>query len=115
MRRIRMLPNVSRGSAAAQAGRLLSVASAVAVLPSGRAIRRLEALVDLEHAGPVGHPEGSVGDAEVLPADVSPESPALSLLAELEHADDLDLESRLVLLRRVESTIATSLEGLDGL
>jgi len=41
--------------------------------------------------------------------------PALALIAELERADELDLESRLVLLRRVESTISTSLEGLDGL
>jgi hypothetical protein len=83
----------------ALAGRLLHIAPAVTIQLPGRAIRRLEALVDLEQPAPVGHPE----------------SPALSLLSELERADELDLESRLVLLRRVESTIATSLEGLDGL
>jgi hypothetical protein len=55
-------------------------------------------------------------DAEATHAAPGPQgSPVLALLAELEGADDLALEDRLVLLRRVESTISASLEGLDGL
>ena len=58
----------------------------------------------------------SAVDAEVTVAALGPHgSPALALVAALEGADDLALEDRLVLLRRVESTISASLEGLDGL
>jgi hypothetical protein len=64
---------------------------------------------DASVAAAAEDPDVGVSDA------AASSSPALALLAELERADDHDLDTRLALLRRVESTIATSLEGLDGL
>ena len=64
--------------------------------------------------------EGSVVGPQVAGTaaqDPSRETPSVlsELLSELESADDLPLDERLELLRRAESSIAGSLEGLDGL
>jgi len=54
-------------------------------------------------------PSSDVGSADAPAAEL------IALTEALEGADDLPLDDRLDLLRRTESAISRSLEGLDGL
>ena len=63
--------------------------------------------------GPANVP--SDADAVDDGASQEPLDELTELTAALEQADELPLDDRLELLRRAESAISRSLEGLDGL
>ncbi len=62
-------------------------------------------------------PANVPSDADVVDdgASQEPADELADLTAALEQADELPLDDRLELLRRAESAISRSLEGLDGL